>query len=477
MIRTLSALLSLALPLSSAALEWQPLGPRALGMGGAGVALPQGPFASYWNPAGLGPAASPSGGLVPVHAHAALSGDVIQGANDLEQIAKNPAAFNAGDVTAALNRINQSGAGLRVDAAVAPSAKVKKVGVFLIGSLHAAAIPYADFVNTNINTLQTANDSKLTLKGIQLMEFGAGYGQELPFAPGLFAGGNLKLMQGSVGFAELFVARADSEANDILDRFKAGAKTSTNFGVDLGALWDIARSFDGVPLRPRLGLTGRNLNNPKFSQPAQGAAAGQGKFAVNPQARLGAAISPLPWWNLAADLDLTRNLTPLDGRASRQLSVGTEINLLDRKWINVPVRAGITRNIADNAKTQLTAGSGLRLAGFVADASVAWSPKKITTQSVGSSKSFPAEASIGASIGWLFGGEEEDEPRASEPAPVPAQAPAEPVPADEIPAPEKREWKVAPPPAVQDQPAPTKQVKEAAEKAHQALDAESKKTP
>lgn len=468
----LSAALALALALPAAALEWQPIGPRALGMGGAGVAVPQGPLSPYWNPAGLGLPSSASGVLVPLHAHAALSGDVIQGANDLEQIAKNPNAYNSGDLVNALNRINQSGAGLRVDAAVAPAVKIKKVGVFLLGSVHAAAIPFADFANLNLATLQTANNSKLTLKGIQLTEFGAGYGQELPFAPGLFAGGNLKIMQGSVGYADLFVARADSETDDILDRFKAGAKTSTNFGVDLGALWDVDKSFDGVPLRPRLGLTGRNLNNPKFSQPATGAAAGQGRFVVNPQARLGAAVSPMPWWTIAADIDLTRNLTPLDGRPSRQFSLGNEFNVFNRKWINVPVRAGLTRNAADNAKTQLTLGSGVRVSGFTADASVAWSPKKVTTQSAGSSKSFPTEASLGVSIGWLFGGVEEDEPKS-----VPA-APAEtPIPVDEIPAPEKREWKVAPPPAVQDQPAPTKQVKEAAEKAHQALDAESKKTP
>ena len=464
--KPVSAALALLLAGPAAALEWQNLGPRALGMGGAGVALPQGPLSSYWNPASLGSASNPSGAQLPVHAHAALSGDVIEGANDLEQIAKNPTAYANADLTRALNKINQSGSGLRVDAAFAPSAKVKKFAAFALASAHFGAVPFADFANTNLNTLQTQNNSKLTLKGIQLLEIGGGYGDELPFAPGLFVGGNLKVLQGSVGYADLFVARSDSELGDLFDRFKAGAKTSTNFGVDLGALWDLQRSFEEVPMRPRLGLVGRNLNNPKFSQPSAGAAAGLGKFAVNPQARLGASLSPFDWWHIATDLDLTRNLTPVDGRPSRQFSLGTEVNVFNRSWINVPLRAGLLRNIADASKTQFTLGSGVRLAAFVFDASVAWSPKKIRTQSEGKNESFPAEAAFGASLSLLFGGHEEESPRG---APAPA--------VEDIPAPPAREWKMAPPPAAQDQPAPTKQVKDAAEKAHQSLDAESKKTP
>lgn len=465
--KLLAASLSLVLAAPAGALEWQNLGPRALGMGGAGVAMGQGPLSGYWNPATLGMRGNTSGFQVPVHAHAALTGDVIEGANDLEQIAKNPAAYTTTDVTRALNKINQTGSGLRVDAAVAPALKIKKIGAFAIGSAHMGAVPFADFTVTNPANLQVQNNSKLTLKGIQLMEFGGGYGDELPFAPGLLVGGNLKIMQGRVGYTDYFVTRADAEMGDLYRRFKDGAKTSTNFGVDLGALWDVERTFEQVPMRPRLGLVGRNLNNPKFSQPSAGAAAGLGMFAVNPQARLGAAFSPFNWWHIATDLDLTRNLTPVDGRPSRQFSLGTEFNVFNRSWINVPLRAGLLRNIADASNTQFTLGSGVNLARFVVDASVAWSPKKIRTQSEGKNESFPAEAAFGLSLAVLFGGGEEG---------ARDDAPSKASPAEEIPSPQSREWKMAPPPAAQDQPAPSQQVKDAAEKAHESLDAESKKT-
>ncbi|MDE1976284.1 MAG: hypothetical protein KGI84_03360, partial [Elusimicrobia bacterium] len=68
------------------AVEWQSFGPRAMGMGGAGVALAQGPVASYWNPAGLGQVENPSGFELPVGAQASINGSLIQGIKDLNQL-------------------------------------------------------------------------------------------------------------------------------------------------------------------------------------------------------------------------------------------------------------------------------------------------------------------------------------------------------------------------------------------------------
>lgn len=452
-----SALLALILSVSPAsAVEWQNLGPRALGMGGAGVAMPQGPLSSYWNPASLGQRGSVSGFQLPIHVHGALTGDAVEGAKDLNAIANNPSAYNSTDVNNALRKINQPGTGLRADAAVAAATKIKKLGFFALASTHLGAIPFADMTGGLTPATLTTNDSKLTVKGIQLFEVGAGYGDELPFAPGLLVGGALKIMQGKVGYADLFVSRSDSGSEDIMRKLKEGARTSSNFGVDLGALWDMERTFDGLSMRPRIGLVGRNLNNPKFSQPAAASTAGLGRFAMNPQARLGAALSPFNWWHLAADIDLTRNLTPVDGLASRQLSLGTEFNLFNRSWINIPLRAGLMRNVADNSKTQLTLGSGLNFLHAALDASLAWSPKKIKTQSAGKSSDIPAEIGLGISLSVLFGGGEEG----SESRRAPSASPAAP----------------AAPAVYEGQPAPTQKIKENADKAQKELDAEAQKT-
>ncbi|MFA7009070.1 MAG: hypothetical protein WC204_09440, partial [Elusimicrobiales bacterium] len=43
----------LAVNAAASAEQWQILGTRPMGMGGAFVAVAQGPIAQYWNPAGL----------------------------------------------------------------------------------------------------------------------------------------------------------------------------------------------------------------------------------------------------------------------------------------------------------------------------------------------------------------------------------------------------------------------------------------
>ena len=368
----LSVAVLLASPAS--AVEWNALGARALGMGGAGVAVPQGPADNYWNPANLGSAESKSGFQVPVTAHFGITGTVLEGANDLDEIANNTALQTQANVDAALAKLGASGNGVRADAGVGLNLKIKKVSVFLNGFAYMGALPQVDLVNTlPAQIAAKTNNSKLVVKGANVSELGVGYGQELPFAPGLFLGGNLKVMSAKVGYADAFILREEQEFNDLLKKMKDGARTSSSFGVDLGALWDLERSIDGIPLRPRVGLTGRNLNNPKFKQPASATAAGLGdKFTLNPQVRFGAALSPFNWWHIATDLDMTRNLTTIDGVASRQWGLGTEVNVFNRSWINIPLRAGLSRNLADGRSgTMLTLGTGVNLVHFHVDASVA----------------------------------------------------------------------------------------------------------
>lgn len=417
-------------------------------MGGAGVALAQGPLASYWNPAGLGLSDVNAYGVqIPLGVHAALTGSVYEGAKDLRDLKNRGAAATQGEINAALDKIDQPGGGLRFDADFGTEFRAGKLGVFFNATADVGAVPQVDRTNTAPNTLQN-NNSKLIVKGANIIELGAAYGHELP-ARGLYLGGALKVMSAQVGYADYFIVRNDSTQNDIVDKLDEGGRNSSNFGVDLGALWDLDRSFNGVALKPRLGLVGRNLNNPSFKQPDAATRAGlSDKFKVNPQVRLGASLSPSSWWNLAADLDLTRNLTPVDNAASRQLGVGSEFNLFNRKWINIPLRIGLRRNLADaSAGTLLTAGAGLKLLHFTLDASAAVSNRSVTTAS---GEEFPREVALGFSLSVLFGGADED------------LGPAAP----------EREWKKAP---RDDQPTPTETIRKASEKAHEDLKVEELK--
>ncbi|MEK7382094.1 MAG: conjugal transfer protein TraF [Elusimicrobiota bacterium] len=456
--KTTASLLAVLLSASPAlAFEWHPMGARAVGMGGTGVATAQGPLAAYWNPAALGRASENAYGLqIPVGVHAALTGPVLEGAKDLQNLKDNPLTITQPKIDAALDKLGQTGNGLRIGVDAGADFKVGKVSVFTNTFVDMAGVPVVDMINNSaLDISNGVNKSRLMLKGAQVMEFGVGYGHELPFAPGVFLGGNLKLMSAQVGYYDYFVLRNSNDNDNMLSKFKDGAKKSANFGVDLGALWDVNKTFDGVPLHPRLGLTARNLNNPKFTQPDAAVVAGaKSKFAINPQARMGLSISPFNWWNIAADLDLTRNLTPVDNVASRQFGIGNEFNVFNRSWINIPLRVGLLRNLAETGSgTMLTAGAGLNFLHVMLDVSGAVSPKKVTTQSEGKESKIPKELYAAVQLSFLFGGSLDSKPSAIpeiQPEPAPAMK-------------------------ADDQPVSTEKVREAAEKAHKDLDAESKR--
>ena len=413
-----AVILAAAAPLAASAEEWNTMGPRAMGMGGAGVAVSQGPLASYWNPAALGRATENSYGFsAPFSVHAALTGPAIAGANDLKN-AKNACSANdptcQSQINIALAELNNPTNGLRVDASAAGDFKIGKIAVFANDFLYAGAVPRID--NTPAHTNQAGiqnNNSALIVKGATIWELGAGYGHELPFAPGVFVGGNLKLMRAQVGYTSYGIVNNSNDTSNIVSNLKNGAATSSNFGVDAGALWDVNKTLDGAWWSPRVGVTGRNLNNPKFTEPAAAAADGVGgRYAVNPQARFGLAISPLHWWNIAADLDLTRNLTPVDGVASRQLDLGTEVNVFNRSWINIPIRFGFARNLAA-ATNMVTVGGGLNFLHVMLDVSGEASPNRVQTQTQGNSKKLPQELGASVSLSILFGGSEDERPSRS----------------------------------------------------------------
>jgi hypothetical protein len=395
---------------AGSATEWHVLGARAMGMGGAGVAVSEGPVSSYWNPAALGQKESPSGVQLPADVHAEITGQFLEGANDAHDIISDCKKYGGAgglcqqaNIDAALAKLNDPSNGMRADVAAGAHVKIKRLAVFVNNLAYISGVPRADFTSATPAAF-SANSSEIILRGINVTELGAGYGRELPWVPGLYAGANAKLLIGRAGYYDLYL---NNDSAGGLNKFLDNSKTSVQPGLDLGALWDVRRTLGFVPFRPRVGITARNVNNPQFANPAEATAAGvSGHYSLHGNTRLGAAISPLSWWHLAMDADLTRNLTAVSGVASQYVGLGTEVNLGNSQRFNFPLRAGLARNMAEKgAKTSITGGFGIHFLHFTLDVSAMVSPASVQIKSAQETQKIPSNLSASAQLGLLFGGD------------------------------------------------------------------------
>jgi hypothetical protein len=99
------------------------------------------------------------------------------------------------------------------------------------------------------------------------------------------------------------------------------------------------------------------------------------------------------------DMDLTKNKTLVDGFDSRELSMGTEINIVNRKAFNIPLRAGLIKNMAEkDSKMAYTAGTGINLLFMHFDVSGIVSSDRTEIDN----KKYPTHVGLAASFGLLF---------------------------------------------------------------------------
>lgn len=508
--------LLLICPLTLFADQWKILGVRPMGMGGAFVAMAQGPIAQYWNPAGLAQSTNnPSGFELPVSAGIEMTGGIMKNASEIGDLADkfsaiktaqtNGTALNADQVAAfaktvsLLADMNKPGKGALIETAAGANFKFSKVAVSVNNYTTIGLNPYIDTVNIglgnatgvsgvnfsggnmgtpgtstqqtaaatigtainaigfgNIETLicgtsgclasqiseldtaselanvivnqavtsglsdqqileaantmsqyasqaapiianaasgnpYTNNQSDLSLAGGSFTEIAFGYGKYFQFLPGLSIGGNLKAVQGKIG-ATNFKFMDESDTKDFYKDFLDNAETSWKPAADIGFLWQVKEKYPNLPFNPRVGLVIRNINSPKFDGPS-------GDYKLERQARIGFALSPVNFWHLALDMDLTKNKTSVDGFDSKVLAMGTEINIVNRKAFNIPLRAGLSKNMAEkDSKTAFSLGTGLNLLYMHFDISAQMSSDKTEIEGT----KYPNKLNIAAGFGILF---------------------------------------------------------------------------
>ncbi len=513
--------LALLFPLNIFADQWKILGVRPMGMGGAFVAMAQGPIAQYWNPAGLAQKSTGnvSGLEIPASVGIEMTGGIMANASEIGDMAgtfssiktaqTNGTALNAEQVAAftktlsLLSDMNQSGKGALVETAAGVNFKFSKVAISVNNYTTIGLNPYIDTVNIGLgtgtgllginlssgptngkidppdstsqqsaaNTIATAldtvlvfgdleelicgsagclasdgldsnqklanlivneaaasglsdqqimeaanqiskyasqaapliknaasgnaytnNQSNLSLDGGSFTEVSFGYGKYFNFLPGLAIGANIKAVQGQIA-ATTFKFMDDSNTNNAFDNFLDDSKKTWEPAADIGILWNIKEKYPKAPMNPRVGLVVRNINSPKFDGP-YGL-----NYKLERQARLGLAFSPANFWHFAADIDITKNKTSVDGFDSRILALGTEINLINRKAFNIPLRAGISKNLAESySKTAYSLGTGLNLLYLHFDVSAQISSEKTEIDGT----KYPNKVNIAAGLGLLF---------------------------------------------------------------------------
>jgi hypothetical protein len=412
MIKHSAAVAAILLGLTPAAhaLEFQPLGAGALGVGGAGVARTYGAMAPYWNPAGLAFAPQTvtvslvaGGGIVP-KGKLAQDLDDLSKANDAWDSADQNSLASLPQATALANAIialNETTAkdNLRMTVGAALGAQVKQMGFGIYGTFEGSATPNPSSttiaVPTDLGSLATfdaqataaMNAKTVNVRGITLVEMPLSYGHAFDLGSGgrLGIGASAKYLYGkaTTTVSHVFDSSTNStlSSKDLTDDLNDNMKSSASFGVDLGLLWKPFASTS-------FGLVGKNLNAPSFSTKA-----GE-KIKVNRQVRAGVSIDALSWLELTADVDVLPNDTIIPGLKTQHLGGGAEIH----PFSCLKLRGGGYTDLAATTSGAVTAGLSLGIPWVFFDLDAAYGLGKVTYDN----DTFPSEAKVQLSLNLAF---------------------------------------------------------------------------
>jgi hypothetical protein len=253
--------------------------------------------------------------------------------------------------------------------------------------------------NPGTKTLDNNISSVLT-KSLAYVEFPLSYGHAIPLGSfgTLGIGATAKVITGRVYQSQTYLLKSGTrvDSSDITRDLTKNFRDTTQFGIDLGALW---RPIDGI----NVGMVAKHLNTPEFDAPDVKDKNGVvvpgsgGKVKLKPQVRMGVAFDPLTWLTLAADVDLTNNETVLESNTYRSRNVGGGLEWHYFSWFKV--RGGMYSNIAEQGiGPTVTAGLTLGTKWINLDIDGAYG---LVTAKY-KDKSYPQEARVQAQINFLF---------------------------------------------------------------------------
>jgi len=241
------------------------------------------------------------------------------------------------------------------------------------------------------NNSFATNQSNLTVRGLSVTEIGLSSSWPLTYVENLHVGGTVKMMMGQTGYFRqmLFTETAGEDkeigVGDAVEDMSKNMKGSSQIGLDLGLYYNKMEEWSST-----FGLVLKNINSPKFDMPEEGIRYGETNITLDPQIRVGAAYYPLDWISISTDYDLTSNATLIPSYNSQYFAIGTEINLGNQSYFNIPLRFGMMKNMAAQQDTSAyTGGIGINLGHVLLDLSGAMSANETK---IDATTSMPANA-------------------------------------------------------------------------------------
>lgn len=325
---------------SVTAAQFRAIGPRALSMGSAGVAWPEGAYASYYNPAALalndrteigltfGISTRDTGLIKPLDRLVDL--DV-----DWDEATKDPAGPDAGQILYELSLIDEKD-GLLIMPGGAFGIKWRSFGLGIYPSAEIGF--YSDLDTTHVHQSDPLvdpnsffyNTSALYAQGLGLGEVSFAYGHAFKRQNGdlICVGGAAKFIEGLTYDA---VGKMTLGEEGLEERLENSDEFSASFGLDLGLLYSATKGEWSA------GLLVRNINGPQFDTVRHRS------LKEDMQIRAGAAYSFTKSLYGAFDIDVTDNDTAIKGVTARQVGGG----LCWQATGGISLRAGVQMAISD----------------------------------------------------------------------------------------------------------------------------------
>jgi len=328
------------------AVEFAVVGPRAAGMGGAGVAVTTDAYATYWNPAGLAMVKSMD---IRIQGTGQVTGrdGIIKALDDLKDFNPNDTQAKAQSIA---DQINRAGATI---------SGVGTGGLYFKGHFgeHAFGFNVSDvatsgaFVSSPLLVSGTGPvniSGQMALRGLEARQ--AAFSYAYAFADKTFSVGITgKIIQGAAyNTTTNLQGGVDPNLSDNFGK----AEISTSYGIDLGAMYRPSSWL-------KFGVVAKDINQPTFDAP------GGLQYKLTSQVRGGVAVNPWSTMTITADMDITSNQTLVPGLKSQVLSLGLEQTILSEF---LSFRVGTYKNVQDAGSIFTpTAGIGMRIYSFRLD--------------------------------------------------------------------------------------------------------------